>query len=91
MGDRAAADHAAEDVSDERSNSGCGGNGRRCMGGIDVVVANAAIEPLHEDGLVHEIDADLFRQVVNVDLVGMFLTCKHGVRDSSAAAGAASS
>ena len=25
--------------------------------------ANAAIEPLREDGLVHEIEADLFRQV----------------------------
>ena len=32
-------------------------------------------------GWCTSIDADLFRQVVDVNLVGMFLTCKHGVRE----------
>jgi NAD(P)-dependent dehydrogenase (short-subunit alcohol dehydrogenase family) len=79
MGDRA--DAITADVSDERSIQAAVATAVAAWGGIDIVVANAAIEPLREDGLVHEIDADLFRQVVNVNLVGMFLTCKHGVRE----------
>jgi NAD(P)-dependent dehydrogenase (short-subunit alcohol dehydrogenase family) len=69
------------DVSDESSIQGAVATAVAAWGGIDIVVANAAIEPLREDGLVHELDADLFRQVVDVNLVGMFLTCKHGVRE----------
>jgi NAD(P)-dependent dehydrogenase (short-subunit alcohol dehydrogenase family) len=49
-------------------------------GGLDVVVANAAVEPLKEDGPVDLLDVAVFRRVVETNLVGTFLTCKHGVR-----------
>ena len=48
--------------------------------GLDVVVANAAVEPLDQDGPVDLLDAAVFRRVVDTNLVGTFLTCKHGVR-----------
>jgi NAD(P)-dependent dehydrogenase (short-subunit alcohol dehydrogenase family) len=44
-----------------------------------VVVANAGIEPIAEDGYLHEVDARVLRRVVDVNLVGMALTCKHGL------------
>ncbi len=49
-------------------------------GGLDVVVANAAVEPVDEDGPVDQLDVAVFRRVVETNLVGTFLTCKHGVR-----------
>jgi NAD(P)-dependent dehydrogenase (short-subunit alcohol dehydrogenase family) len=48
--------------------------------GLDVVVANAAIEPVSEDGPVDQLDVAVFRRVVETNLVGTFLSCKHGVR-----------
>lgn len=50
------------------------------FGGLDTIVANAAIEPLDEDDRVHLLDVATFRRVVDTNLVGMFLTCKHGLR-----------
>jgi NAD(P)-dependent dehydrogenase (short-subunit alcohol dehydrogenase family) len=49
-------------------------------GRLDVVVANAAIEPRLDDACVHELDASLLRRVVDVNVVGMVLTCKHTLR-----------
>ena len=57
------------------------------MGGLDVVVANAAIEPIPEDGLPHELDAAVLRRVLDVNLVGMALTCKYGLRELLGAGG----
>ena len=56
--------------------------------GLDIVVAVAGIEPIDSDGYLHELDADVLRRVVDVNLVGMALTCKHGVRAMRAGGGA---
>ena len=69
------------DVSDELSIRDAVATAVAAWGGLDVVVANAAIEPLDDDGLVHELDAALFRRVVDVNLTGMFLTSQYGVRE----------
>ena len=50
------------------------------LGGLDIVVANAGIEPIDEDDFLHDLDAGVLRRVVDVNLVGMALTCKHGLR-----------
>ena len=68
------------DVSDERSIAAAISRASEAVGGVDVVVANAAIEPLQSDNRVHLLDADLLRRVVDVNLVGLLLTCKHGLR-----------
>lgn len=52
----------------------------KTFGGLDIIVANAAIEPLDRDGELHLLDAAVFRDIVETNLVGMFLTSKHGVR-----------
>jgi NAD(P)-dependent dehydrogenase (short-subunit alcohol dehydrogenase family) len=87
LGERALA--LTADVSDELSIGAAIATAATAWGGVDVVVGNAAIEPLGEDGPVHELDADVFRRVVDVNLVGMFLTCKHGVRELLRAGGGA--
>jgi len=67
------------DVTDEESIAGAVRDAGRAFGGLDVVVANAAIEPVHEDDYVHVLSVDLLRHIVDVNLVGLFLTCKHGL------------
>lgn len=68
------------DVTDEDSIAGAVRDAGRAFGGLDVVIANAAIEPVDEDDYVHELSVDLLRRILDVNLVGLFLTCKHGLR-----------
>jgi NAD(P)-dependent dehydrogenase (short-subunit alcohol dehydrogenase family) len=49
-------------------------------GGLDVVVANAGILLAGKDDRADRLDASVWRRVVEVNLTGMFLTCKHGIR-----------
>jgi NAD(P)-dependent dehydrogenase (short-subunit alcohol dehydrogenase family) len=49
-------------------------------GGLDVVIANAAIEPSAENNFLHEIETATLRRIVVVNLVGMALTCKLGLQ-----------
>jgi NAD(P)-dependent dehydrogenase (short-subunit alcohol dehydrogenase family) len=67
------------DVANEDSIAGAVRDAGRAFGGLDVVVANAAIEPSDEDDYVHELSVDILRRILDVNLVGLFLTCKHGL------------
>jgi NAD(P)-dependent dehydrogenase (short-subunit alcohol dehydrogenase family) len=58
-------------------------------GGLDIVIANAAIEPVESDASVDVLDAAVWRRVLEVNLTGTFLTCKHGVRALLASGGGA--
>jgi NAD(P)-dependent dehydrogenase (short-subunit alcohol dehydrogenase family) len=58
-------------------------------GGLDVVVANAAIEPVEADAAVDELDTAVWTRVLEVNLTGVYLTCKHGVRALLASGGGA--
>lgn len=48
--------------------------------GLDVVIANAGIEPVEEDDRADRLDTGVWRRVLDVNLTGAFLTCKHGLR-----------
>jgi NAD(P)-dependent dehydrogenase (short-subunit alcohol dehydrogenase family) len=50
------------------------------LGQVGIVVANAGIEPIADDDYLHDLQAAVLRRVVDVNLVGMTLTCKHGLR-----------
>jgi NAD(P)-dependent dehydrogenase (short-subunit alcohol dehydrogenase family) len=50
------------------------------LGGIDVVVANAAVQLTEADGRADRLDVDVWRRTVEVNLTGAFLTAKHGLR-----------
>jgi NAD(P)-dependent dehydrogenase (short-subunit alcohol dehydrogenase family) len=58
-------------------------------GGLDIVIANAAIEPVESDDSVDVLDVAVWQRVVEVNLTGTFLTCKYGVRALLASGGGA--
>ena len=49
-------------------------------GGLDVVVANAAVQLTGSDDRADRLDLDVWRETVDVNLTGAFLTAKHGAR-----------
>jgi NAD(P)-dependent dehydrogenase (short-subunit alcohol dehydrogenase family) len=57
------------------------------LGGLDIVVVNAAVQLFGADALVHELDAAVWDRTHAVNLRGAFLTCKHGVRALLASGG----
>lgn len=50
------------------------------FGRIDIVVASAAIQLHDRDHTLHEMDAAAWDETHAVNLRGVFLTCKHGLR-----------
>jgi len=71
---------AAADVADERSIGDAMGALAARFGGLDVVVANAAVDLLGEDARADRLDLDVWQRTLAVNLTGAFLTCKHGIR-----------
>jgi NAD(P)-dependent dehydrogenase (short-subunit alcohol dehydrogenase family) len=56
-------------------------------GGLDIVVSNAGIELVGQDARVHELSREVWDRTISVNLTGMFLTCKHGIRALLASGG----
>ena len=50
------------------------------FGGLDTVIANAGIFLLGQDATATELDLTIWQRCIDVNLTGMFLTCKHGLR-----------
>lgn len=68
------------DVADEAALASAFATVSSAFGSVDIVVANAGIEPIADDDYLHDLDGAVLRRVVDVNLVGMALTCKHGLR-----------
>jgi NAD(P)-dependent dehydrogenase (short-subunit alcohol dehydrogenase family) len=58
-------------------------------GGLDIVVANAAVLLAGEDDRVDRLELDAWQRTLDVNLTGAFLTCKHGCRALLASGGGA--
>jgi NAD(P)-dependent dehydrogenase (short-subunit alcohol dehydrogenase family) len=56
-------------------------------GGLDIVVANAGIELVGEDARAHELAKEVWDRTLAVNLTGIFLTCKYGIRALLASGG----
>lgn len=56
-------------------------------GGLDIVVANAGIELVGEDARAHELAKEVWDRTLAVNLTGIFLMCKHGIRALLASGG----
>ena len=56
-------------------------------GGLDIVVANAAVELIGEDARVDELKKEVWDRTIDTNLTGVFLTCKHGIRALLASGG----
>jgi NAD(P)-dependent dehydrogenase (short-subunit alcohol dehydrogenase family) len=78
FGGAAAAIHA--DVSDESSVAGAISNLERRFGGLDTVVANAGVMLFGRDTVAAELDLKTWKECLDVNLTGMFLTCKYGLQ-----------
>lgn len=50
------------------------------FGGLDIVIANAGVMLFGRDTVATALDLDTWQQCMDVNLTGMFLTCKHGLR-----------
>jgi NAD(P)-dependent dehydrogenase (short-subunit alcohol dehydrogenase family) len=70
----------AADVADEAQVERAVTKAEGTFGGLDTVVANAGILLAGQDDRADRLDVGVWRRVLEVNLTGMFLTCKHGIR-----------
>lgn len=52
----------------------------RHFSGLDTIIANAGIMLFGRDTVATDLDLQTWQQCIDVNLTGMFLTCKHGLR-----------
>lgn len=57
------------------------------FGGLDIVVANAAVQLFGEDDRADRLALDVWKRTLDINLTGCFLTCKHGARGMLASGG----
>jgi NAD(P)-dependent dehydrogenase (short-subunit alcohol dehydrogenase family) len=67
------------DVRDEEAMAEAVTAAEKRWGGLDVVVANAAIEP-RDDDRADRLDLAVWTRVIDTNLTGTFITCKQGLR-----------
>ncbi len=68
------------DVTDEASIVAAFAEVKRRHGRLDVLYTCAAVQLIGEDAPVHELDIEVWQRTHDVNLRGVYLTCKHGVR-----------
>lgn len=74
------------DVRDEASVSEAILSAAKRWDGLDIIVANAAIEP-SDDNRADRLELEVWQRVIDTNLTGIFLTCKHGLRALLASTG----
>jgi NAD(P)-dependent dehydrogenase (short-subunit alcohol dehydrogenase family) len=85
LGDRARA--VVMDISDEASVEGAFADLAADGWSPDVVVANAGVQLFGHDAAAADLDLDVWRRTIDINLTGTFLTVKHAVRAMLAEAG----
>jgi len=56
------------------------------FGRLDILISNAAVFSAERDGKIDALDQAVWDEIVRVNLTGMYLACKHGVRTIKATA-----
>jgi NAD(P)-dependent dehydrogenase (short-subunit alcohol dehydrogenase family) len=77
------------DVTDEAAVQHAVGLAARSWGGLDIIVGNAAVQLTGRDDRVDRLALETWRATIDINLTGMFLFCKHGIRALLAAGGGA--
>jgi NAD(P)-dependent dehydrogenase (short-subunit alcohol dehydrogenase family) len=67
-------------VADEAEVQAAVGEAESRFGGLDTIIANAGIMLFGRDTVAADLDLETWQQCIDVNLTGMFLTCKHGLR-----------
>lgn len=78
---------AAVDISDEASVEAAFADFVATGWSPDVVVANAGVQLFGQDAKAADLDLDVWRRTIDINLTGTFLTVKHSVRAMLAAGG----
>jgi 3-oxoacyl-[acyl-carrier protein] reductase len=68
------------DVRDEAQVEAAVRGAADAWGGLDVVVANAGVQLAGEDDRADRLELAVWQRTLDVNLTGIFLTCKHGLR-----------
>lgn len=50
------------------------------LGGLDIVVANAGVQLHGQDDRADRLELEVWERTLEINLTGVFLTCKHGLR-----------
>ena len=50
------------------------------FGGLDTIIANAGVMLFDRDTIATELSLETWQRCIDINLTGMFLTCKHGLR-----------
>jgi NAD(P)-dependent dehydrogenase (short-subunit alcohol dehydrogenase family) len=58
-------------------------------GGLDVIVANAGVQLAGQDDRADRLALEVWQRTIGINLTGVFLTCKHGIRALLAGGGGA--
>ena len=74
------------DVGDEASVEAAFRKVVESFGRLDILVSNAAVFSAERDGKIDTLDQSVWDEIVRVNLTGMYLACKHGVRTIKATA-----
>ncbi|MGZ4270453.1 MAG: SDR family NAD(P)-dependent oxidoreductase [Solirubrobacteraceae bacterium] len=77
------------DVSDEAEVRRAVTAAEGALGGLDVLVVNAAVQLTGKDDRADRLDLDVWRRTLDTNLTGAFLTAKHGARALLAGGGGA--
>ncbi len=57
--------------------------------GLDVIVANAGVQLAGQDDRADRLELEVWQRTIDINLTGVFLTCKHGIRALLAGGGGA--
>ena len=68
------------DVRDEGAIEAAVGSAVEAFGGLDIVVGNAGVQLAGEDDQADRLSLEVWKRTVDINLTGMFLICKHGIR-----------
>jgi NAD(P)-dependent dehydrogenase (short-subunit alcohol dehydrogenase family) len=77
------------DVTDESAVEAAVAGAVRAWGGLDVVVGNAGVQLAGQDDRADRLSLEVWRKTIDINLTGMFLTAKHGLRALLASGGGA--
>jgi 3-oxoacyl-[acyl-carrier protein] reductase len=77
------------DVTSEADVAAAVGRAVEAFGGLDVVVANAGVQLAGHDDRADRLELAVWQRTIDINLTGVFLTCKHGLRALLAGGGGA--
>lgn len=68
------------DVRDEPAVEAAVLRAEEAWGGLDAIVSNAGVQLAGADDRADRLDLEVWRRTIDINLTGMFVTCKHGIR-----------